>query len=69
MLILKTILLLIILTGMIVLLLSVRLLANPTEDADKENTAKLRRDLDIESSVVPYNSLFHRFLARDRKKG
>lgn len=68
MIILKTIFMLIILIGMIMVLMSIRLLYRPTDTADSLETDEMRREVEKEEKVITSHSVFNQFLARDRRK-
>lgn len=66
MILLKVFLLFVILVGMIVVLLSVRLLTRPGEMTDTGATDSLRREVESEDRVIGDESVFHGFLARSQ---
>lgn len=66
MILIKSILVLIVIIGMLVLLASVRLLTHPIESTDTKETDQMRKELESDEDVITPHSVFHKFL-RDRR--
>lgn len=69
MIIVKTILMIAVLMGMVVLLLSVRDLGRPSQSTDKRETEEMERDIEQDELPITSRSVFSGFLARDGKHG
>lgn len=66
--ILKGLLVLVMLVAMVMVLMGISHLSRVDDDSAEEDAEKLRRQIDEDERVVGDYSVFHRFLARDRRK-